>query len=155
MPHVRTSRVLDAAPDAVWGRLADVADHVTWMADAAAIRFTSGRHAGVGTTFTCDTVVGPLRTQDRMEVTEWVPGRAMGVRHAGIVTGTGRFTLEPVSGDRTRLTWDEDLTFPWYLGGPVTSALARPVFRWLWAGNLARFAARLGPRSPEGRDAPP
>ena len=147
MPAVRSSRVLDAAPGAVWGHLADVADHVHWMADAAAIRFTSDRHEGVGTTFVCDTVVGPLRTQDRMEVTEWAPGTAMGVRHSGIVTGTGRFTLEPVSGGRTRLTWDEDLTFPWYLGGAVTSTFAKPVFRRLWAGNLARFAARV--ESPE------
>jgi carbon monoxide dehydrogenase subunit G len=146
VPAVRSTRVVDAAPDAVWDRLADVADHVNWMADAAAIEFTSDRRSGAGTTFVCDTVVGPLRTQDRMEVTEWDPGRAMGVRHSGIVTGTGRFTLDAVSGGRTRLTWVEDLTFPWYLGGAITSAFARPVFRWLWAGNLARFAARVEAR---------
>jgi carbon monoxide dehydrogenase subunit G len=143
MPRVTVTRVLDAPPKVVWGHLADIADHVNWMADAAAIRFAGDRREGVGTVFVCDTQVGPLRTQDRMEVVEWRPGRSMGVRHSGIVTGAGRFTLVAVSGQRTRLTWDEDLTFPWYLGGRVTSLAARPVFRLLWAGNLARFAARV------------
>jgi uncharacterized protein YndB with AHSA1/START domain len=147
VPLVRVSRVLDAPRAAVWSRLADLADHVNWMADAAEIRFTGERRAGVGTTFTCLTVVGPLRALDRMEVTEWDEERSMGVRHSGLVTGSGRFTLESLSGDRTRLTWEEDLSFPWYLGGPVTAALAHPVFRWLWAGNLARFAGRLGLRA--------
>ena len=45
---------------------------------------------------------------------------AMGVRHVGVVTGTGRFTLTPIDlGRRTRFTWDESLTFPWWLGGPL------------------------------------
>lgn len=143
MPRVRVTRVLDHPPSTVWAHLADIADHVTWMADAAAIRFVTGRHEGVGTRFQCDTIVGPLKAVDKMEVTEWRPGEAMGVRHSGVVTGTGRFTLEAVSGRRTRLTWDEDLSFPWYLGGSPTARLARPVFRRLWAGNLARFAARV------------
>ena len=44
----------------------------------------------------CDTVVGPVRLTDHMAITEWVPGEAMGVRHTGLVTGEGRFTLTPV-----------------------------------------------------------
>jgi hypothetical protein len=133
----------------VWARLADIADHVTWMADAAAIRFTGDRREGVGTTFECDTKVGPLTTVDVMEVTEWRPGDAMSVRHSGVVTGTGRFALEAVSGGRTRLTWEEDLSFPWYFGGPAGARVGAPVLRRLWAGNLRRFAARV-----EGDPAP-
>jgi uncharacterized protein YndB with AHSA1/START domain len=137
-------RVIDRPPAAVWDRLADIADHVTWMADAAAIRFTTDRRRGVGTAFDCETRVGPFRTVDRMEVTEWTEGEAIGVRHVGLVTGTGRFTLRgSLDGQRTELTWDEDLRFPWRLGGPVAAALARPVLRRVWAGNLRRFATRV------------
>jgi carbon monoxide dehydrogenase subunit G len=143
MPRVHVTRVVDAPPAAVWARLADIADHVNWMADAAAIRFSGDRRRGVGTRFECDTVVGPLTTVDVMEVVEWQDGEAIGVRHSGVVTGTGRFTLAAVSGGRTRLAWDEDLSFPWYLGGGATSRLARPVLRRLWAGNLRRFAERV------------
>jgi hypothetical protein len=145
MTRICIDQVIDRPPAAVWDHLADIADHVTWMADAAAIRFTGERRDGVGATFECDTRVGPLRTIDRMEVTEWTPNEVIGVRHRGLVTGTGRFTLrpEPGGGERTVLTWDEDLTLPWWLGGAATAALARPVLRRVWVGNLRRFAARV------------
>lgn len=138
--HVQTT--VDAPPDVVWRRLADIADHGSWMADAAAIRFTSDRRSGVGTTFECETRVGPLRTLDVMEVTEWRDGEALGVRHTGLVTGTGRFLLEPVDPGHTRLVWAEDLRFPWWMAGPVGGAVARPVLRAVWRHNLRRFAAR-------------
>jgi carbon monoxide dehydrogenase subunit G len=142
--RIRVRRVIERPPAAVWDRLADIADHVTWMADAAAIRFTTERRQGVGTAFECETRVGPLRTLDRMEVTEWSPGEAIGVHHRGVVTGTGRFTLRgSTDGQRTELTWDEDLRLPWYLGGPVTATVARPILRRLWTANLRRFAAHL------------
>jgi hypothetical protein len=111
------------------------------MADAAAIRFTGDRRAGVGTTFECETRIGPLRTTDLMEVTEWRERRAMGVRHVGLFTGTGRFLLRRSPRGRTRLTWDEDLRFPWWLGGPVGAVVAAPVLRAVWRGNLRRLAA--------------
>jgi carbon monoxide dehydrogenase subunit G len=142
--RIRVRRVIERPPAAVWDRLADIADHVTWMADAAAIRFTTERRQGVGTAFECETRVGPLRTLDRMEVTEWSQGEAIGVHHRGVVTGTGRFTLRAsTDGQRTELTWDEDLRLPWYLGGPVTATLARPILRRLWTANLRRFSERV------------
>ena len=73
---------------------------------------------GVGTSFRCDTKVGPIKLVDHMEITDWVPASAMGVRHVGLVTGTGRFTLTPIDlGRRTRFGWEESLRFPWWLGG--------------------------------------
>jgi hypothetical protein len=109
------------------------------MADAVAIRFTSRRQHGAGTTFDCDTKIGPFRLTDRMEITEWRPRRVMGVRHVGLVTGTGRFTLRRRRGGRTRFRWDERLSFPWYLGGPVGAAVAAPVLRRIWRRNLANL----------------
>lgn len=140
-----------APPDDVWRRLADIGDHVTWMADAAEIRFTGDRRSGVGTVFECETRLGPLRTTDVMEVTEWRDAAAMGVRHKGLFTGTGRFVLEPApvragttdAGEgegATVLSWEEDLVFPWWLGGSVGAWAARPILRWVWRGNLRRFA---------------
>lgn len=143
MPRIRVQTTIDAPPRAVWGRLADIADHVSWMADAAAIRFLGERRSGVGTTFECETRVGPLRTRDVMEVTEWRERRSMGVRHRGLITGTGRFRLRRARRGRTRLTWDEDLRFPWWLGGPLGATVASPVLRAVWRGNLRRFAARV------------
>ncbi len=131
----------DAPPDRVWEVLEPIESHVDWMADAESIRFRTDQTRGVGTTFECVTKVGPIRLTDRMEITEWDAGRAMGVRHDGLVTGTGRFTLEPIdSGERTRFTWQEDLTFPWWLGGRVGERVGgQQVMRRIWAGNLERL----------------
>jgi hypothetical protein len=141
MPHLSVGTTIDAAPDVVWGELAAIPRHVEWMADAVAIRFHGDLRQGVGTTFECETKVGPLRTLDRMEVTSWAEGREIGVRHSGLITGEGRFRMDPAGGDRTEVTWTEDLAFPWYLGGPATALFARPILRRIWQGNLRRLAA--------------
>jgi hypothetical protein len=84
-------------------------------------------------------VVGPLRTLDVMEVTEWRRGRAIGVRHVGLVTGTGRFTLRRRGRGRTRFTWDERLTFPWTFGGPAGALVGGRVLKLVWRRNLRRL----------------
>lgn len=155
VPGIRMETTVAAPPSEVWRRLADIGDHVTWMADAAEIRFTGDRRTGVGTVFECETRLGPLRTTDVMEVTEWRDAAAMGVRHTGLFTGTGRFALEPAPGSAisdaegaTVLSWEEDLVFPWWLGGPVGAWVARPILRWVWRGNLRRFAALVTAADP-------
>ena len=143
MAKVSVVTMLDASPDAVWADVADISSHVEWMADATAIRFVSAQTSGVGTTFECDTKVGPFKLTDVMEITEWRPGKAMGVRHVGIVTGTGRFTLKKIRGDRTKFTWDETLRFPLWQGGPITGLASKPVFKRIWRKNLRHLARRF------------
>lgn len=146
MPSIEVATTIDAPPETVWARIEDVATHVDWMADAEAIRFISEQTAGVGTTFDCDTKIGPLKLTDRMAVTEWEPTRAMGVRHEGLVTGEGRFTLTALGDDRTDFAWAETLRFPWWMGGPVGGAAAAPVLRAVWRRNLARLKALVETR---------
>jgi hypothetical protein len=136
MAGIRVSTVIDATPAEVWDVVCHVEHHTDWMHDAVAIRFTSRSTSGVGTTFDCDTRVGPFRLTDRMEITSWVPRKAMGVRHVGMVTGTGRFTLKKLSGGRTRFTWKERLSFPWWMGGPFGAVVGGEVLRLIWARNL-------------------
>ena len=130
----------------MWSSIKDITSHVEWMEDAVAIRFTSPRRRGVGTAFDCDTKVGPLRLTDRMEVTEWRPGRAMGIRHVGVVTGEGRFSLRRRRFGRrarTRFTWEERLTFPWWMGGPLGAVLGGQVLRLVWRRNLRNLKRRV------------
>ena len=143
MGRVRARVVIDAAPDQVWADLRDIASHVEWMQDAESIRFTSPQREGVGTTFLCRTKLGPLRLTDYMEVTEWADGQTMAIRHSGLVTGTGRFTLEPRPGGRTRLTWEEDLVLPWWMGGRLGSLVGGQVQRLVIRRNLANLKRRL------------
>ncbi len=117
------------------------------MADAVAIRFTSRSHRGVGTTFACETKVGPVRLTDQMEVTEWREGRTMGVRHVGVVTGTGRFTLRRARRGRTRFTWEERLVYPAWLGGRVGGVVGDRIMGVVWRRNLRNLAAVVEGRS--------
>jgi uncharacterized protein YndB with AHSA1/START domain len=145
--RIRVRATIDAPRGTVWRRLADSADHVHWMADARAIRFTGERRSGVGTTLECETRIGPLRTTDVMEVTEWRRGRSLGVRHTGVVSGVGRFVLGRSRRGRTRITSDERLRFPWWLGGPVAGLVAAPMLRLVWRGNLRRLASLVENRT--------
>ncbi len=141
MTRIRVAADYDAPPAAVWDAVEQVDTHVDWMADAEVIRFMTDRTEGIGTRFECVTKVGPIRLTDRMEITEWDPGRTMGVRHTGLVTGTGRFTITPLDGgQRSRFAWEEDLTFPWWLGGRAGAAIGgRTVMHRIWVGNLERL----------------
>lgn len=129
---------IDATPERVWEVVEPVEHHVDWMHDAVAIRFTTEQTRGTGTEFLCDTKVGPFKLVDRMEITEWEAGRVMGVRHTGLVTGSGRFTLEPIDlGRRTRFTWAEDLVFPWWMGGPIGAWVGGKIaLSPIWRRNL-------------------
>lgn len=139
MPRIEVTTTIAAPPAVVWARIEDIGTHVDWMADAEAIRFTSDQRAGVGTTFDCDTRVGPLRLTDRMAITEWDEATAMGVRHEGLVTGEGRFTLTEDEPGRTTFAWAETLRFPWWMGGPVGGGIGAPVLRRIWRKNLSRL----------------
>lgn len=141
--RIRGEVAIAASAEATWAALADISSHVEWMADAESIRFTSDHHRGVGTTFECVTKVGPLKTVDKMTVTDWVEGRRMAVRHTGLVIGTGVFEVQETSQTSATLAWTEDLRFPWFLGGVVTPFAARPILRRIWMGNLHRFQGIL------------
>jgi Polyketide cyclase / dehydrase and lipid transport len=144
MARITVSIDIDATADRVWQVVEPVERHVDWMHDAVAIRFVTDQTRGVGTAFFCDTKVGPIRLVDKMEITDWRPRVAMGVRHTGIVTGNGVFTLTPIDLERrTRFTWSEELWFPWWLGGPLGAWVGgRLVLQAIWRRNL-RALARL------------
>lgn len=143
MARVRVSTMLDAPPAVVWAYLEHLESHVQWMDDAVRIRFLTERTAGVGTRYECDTKIGPFQLTDVMEITEWRPGKAMGVRHVGLVTGSGRFTLKKARRGRTRFTWDEKLRFPLWQGGPFTGWASKPILKRVWKKNLRHLARRF------------
>lgn len=149
MPTTTVAVEIDATPDQVWAAIEPVERHVEWMSDAESIEFHTHQTRGVGTTFRCVTRFGPVRLADEMEITEWLPGQKMGVRHVGVVTGSGRFSLTPIDlGRRTRFEWTEELRFPAWLAGRLGAGLAaRTLFPLIWRRNLSRLR-RLIERRP-------
>jgi carbon monoxide dehydrogenase subunit G len=142
MADITVSIEIGAPLERVWSEAADLAAHVEWMADARSIEFLTDQRSGVGTRMLVETRVGPLKTNDVMEVTGWDEQHSIGVRHQGIITGEGSFRLE-ANRSGTRFTWTEQLAFPWYLGGPVTALAARPILRWIWRRNLEGLRGRI------------
>lgn len=146
MARIAVAREMPVSHDRVWVAIADLASHATWMRDARWIVFVGDQRRGVGTQMRVRTVIGPFRTVDVMEVTQWVEGRSIEVAHRGWVRGQGRLVAEP-GGEGTVVTWEETLAFPWWLGGAVTAWLARPILTAIWKENLARLEEITSPRS--------
>jgi carbon monoxide dehydrogenase subunit G len=150
LPSIDGAVEIDATPEQVWAVLQQIDRHVEWMYEAVAVRFIGEQTSGVDTEFFCDTKVGPFKLVDRMIITEWSPPTTMGVRHTGAVTGEGMFTLQQVGAGsdegrvRTHFTWQEQLRFPWWLGGRVGAAVAGPaVLRPIWKRNLRAFKRQI------------
>lgn len=141
MTELRVETEFDAPVSVAWRVLENVEDHVEWMEDAVSLEFVGDQRQGVGTTFDCLTKVGPIKLTDRMVITEWEDAAVMGVRHEGLVTGVGRFTLTELPGERTRFVWEEDLTFPLWLGLQLGERIAQPILRWIWNKNLSNLKA--------------
>lgn len=142
MSRIRVSIDISAPIERVWQIVEPVERHVDWMADAESIDFVTDQRRGVGTSFLCRTKVGPIRLTDKMRITRWEPNRAMGVEHVGLVTGSGEFTLSALDNSRTQFVWEEKLTFPWWLGGPLGAFVGgKIVLRGIWRANLRRLAS--------------
>lgn len=134
---IRVAIDIAAPVQKVWDIVEPVERHIDWMADAVAIRFQTEQTRGTGTTFFCDTKVGPIKLVDVMTITAWEPGKVMGVKHTGVVTGSGEFTLDAIDENNTRFTWTETLTFPWWLGGPLGAFVGgQIVMKAIWRRNL-------------------
>jgi hypothetical protein len=145
MARIRVRTVIHARPERVWSDVQDLSSHVEWMQDAERIDFLTSTRSGVGTKFACRTRMGPLRLVDLMTVTDWAPGRSIGIHHSGAVTGEGRFVMRRRLRGGTLFSWEERLHFPWWLGGPLGALVGRPVLRRVWRRNLANLARRFSP----------
>ena len=129
--------------DAVWEYVRRIDSHTEWMADAESITFKGDQTEGVGTAFDCLTKIGPIRLNDVMVITEWAEKQAIGVRHTGLVTGKGQFTLAPAGTDRTEFCWIEELHFPRWMGGPLGDIIGARILEWVWRRNLKTLRSRF------------
>ena len=135
MARIQISQVIDRAPSEVWNEMRHIERHVNWMHDAVEIRFTSDSRGGIGTSFICLTKVGPFKTQDVMTITDWRENEVMGVTHAGLIKGSGKFTIVP-NHLGSLITWEERLEFPWWALGSIGSILSKPILTQIWKRNL-------------------
>ena len=132
--------------DHVWQHLTDWESHSAWIPNTVVT--VTKRTTGAGTEFVGVTHLGPLRLDDPMTVSDFVPpnaGRASClVTKTGLVLGgTAGFTLTALDETTTRLDWFEDVhlkprvTFWWT--APFVLAIGNLAFR----SALKAFARTL------------
>ena len=136
VPNISVETIIEASLEEVWESVANIQSHVNWMDDAVSIDFIGDRQQGVGTTFDCETKIGPFKLTDRIEITEWVERKTIGVSHKGLVSGSGRFTLLQLDPKRTTFTWEESLVFPFWMGGPLRNPIGKRILESVWKQNL-------------------
>ena len=133
MPAVTVERVVARPIEAVWAVVSDLAGH---RVPLTRIHPDPGP-TRVGWGFVAVTAVGPLRASDRMIVTRWQPPADGRAQFAVVKTGRwlgGWASVEfaALHGDRTRLTWREEIVpLPHVVGrlaAPLTDRAVRAVF---------------------------
>ncbi|MFQ5966917.1 MAG: SRPBCC family protein [Acidimicrobiia bacterium] len=139
---ISLSARIEAPPPRVWAELADFAGQSEWMSDVTSIEFATSQRSGLGTRMIVGSRVGPFRVQDLLEVIAWDEPNVLSVAHRGRVKGTGEFRLDDVGG-ATKVTWSEDLEFPWYMGGRLGIFAARPILLRIWRRSLALLTERV------------
>lgn len=137
--RIEATTHIEADPKRVWEVLTDWEEQPRWMTDARSVTVLGPEREGLGVVVRCQTsIAAGLVVKDDMVVTEWEPGRAMGVRHLGwIIRGVGAFELEPTRSG-TRFTWWEEIEAPLGgLGEAVTQTVVAPLVGRVFRASLA------------------
>jgi len=136
---------VDAPPERVFAALTDWTRQGEWML-LTDVEVVGGNPRGIGGRLAARTGVPWRRGRhlgvlDTMVVTEWEPPRRVVVQHTGrIVRGPGIFEVAP-RGERTTVTWTEQLWLPFGPLGQLGWPVVRPVVVAGVRRSLRRFAA--------------
>jgi hypothetical protein len=136
-------REIDAPRTTVWAVLTQWERQPDWMLDAKDVEVLTPAREGEGVTILCPTNLLGITVDDVMRVTGWVEPSYLEVTHLGrVITGTGAFELERLDGERTRVTWWEQIDPPLgAVGRWGARTLVLPVIRRIFARSLANLAA--------------
>ena len=135
-----------ASPDRVWEVLSDWERQASWMPDVAWIRLLGPQRELRAKLQVRTKVFGVPLATDLVEVIAWGPPRQLGIRHVGVVVGTGEWKLAPISGG-TAFTWLESFRMSPPILGDLALWLYSPWQRMMLRRsirNLKRLAERAG-----------
>ncbi len=123
MPELTLTVDVDVPAQTLWDTVVDWPGQGRWIL-LTHVRVTSGSGEAVGDEVAAVTGVGPLAFTDTMRITRFEAPVVCDVEHTGrVVQGIGLFRVDPLSADRSRFTWTEDVIVPFgalgRLGWPV------------------------------------
>ena len=146
---VRVGTSLPCSPEEAWASLLAWERQADWMLDADRVEVVSANREGVGVRLAVRTrILGLPAFTEPMEVIGWEPPRRLVLRHGGLVSGEGTWTLTPEPGG-TRFGWTEDVRLRVPMVGEAAARLYAPVLRRLMrraAAGLRGAVIASGPR---------
>lgn len=138
--YLEVQRRVEAPVEVVWDVLVDWERQSEWMLDAKRVDVVTPDREGHGVTIHVPTSLLGVPVLDIMRVTGWDPPHRLEATHLGrVIKGVGAFELQPL-GDRTRLTWWEEIPAPLGPVGEFGAQLILPVLRRIFATSLKRLA---------------
>jgi uncharacterized protein YndB with AHSA1/START domain len=144
------AEVAPGPPETLWDLITDWEHQDDWMLEASDFVVVSEHREGVGVTAEATIRIGGIKTRDKVRVAEWEPPRRLVIEHLGWVEGRGEIELTPLPGDRTHISWREELTPPMGVLGAVGMTAFKPLMGRIFRRDLkvlvglARAAARGG-----------
>ncbi len=127
---------INAPIQEVWKHISNIESHLSWMNDAISIALVDGEPNTVGAKYLCDTQVSFLKTKDTMRVIAYQEPDFMEMEHVGAVKGTGTFRLVSIDPQTTKFVWEENLSFPIYMGASIGKFFGMALLHRIWKKNL-------------------
>jgi uncharacterized protein YndB with AHSA1/START domain len=116
MPVITSTVEINAAPEAVWHLLSDVARYAEWVVPTDEVLATPQGEMGVGATYRDSGGVGPFKGKTDWTVLAFdVPNRQVHEGDDGMVRSHLTLTLTPTSAGGTNLHQRIELTPRWYI----------------------------------------
>lgn len=146
-PTMKMAIAIDAPIEAVWEAVADIERQPLWMLEMKSVRLLTPGRVGVGTRGEADLRIFLIGVVDPVEVDQYDPPVAFGIRHVGVFAGYGRIALEALDARRTLVRWDEQLVPPAFPN--LGQLIQKPILGAIFQADLERLKEMVEARHAE------
>ena len=146
-PGMKMAISIDAPIAAVWEAVSDIERQPLWMHEMKSVRLLTSGPLGIGTRGEADVRVFLVGVVDQVEVDQFDPPIAFGIRHVGVFSGAGRIALEALDAGRTLVRWDERLVPP--ILPNLGQLVQKPILGAIFQADLERLKEMVEARHAE------
>ena len=146
-PTMKMVIAIDAPIETVWEAISDIERQPLWMLEMKSVRLLTPGPVRVGTRGEADVRIFLIGVVDPVEVDQYEPPVAFGIRHVGVFAGSGRIRLEALDPRRTLLRWDERLVPPAFPN--LGQVIQKPILGAIFQADLERLKEMVEARHAE------
>lgn len=146
-PTMKMAIAIDAPIDAVWEAVSDIERQPLWMREMRSVRLLTAGPIGIGTRGEADVRIFLVGVVDPVEIDQYDPPVAFGIRHVGVFAGSGRIALEALDARRTLVRWDERLVPPIFPN--LGQLIQKPILGAIFQADLERLKEMVEARHAE------